>query len=313
MKIIEKVKNLFECLPFDEDGVRKFKSFIKENPLEKKFFYEKNNQGITFIQELLNMDTPQTMEERHIRVHLLYNFYIDSLTSSLVTQNIISNLREEYVKNIYKEYEAHVSSLVSPPKLNLNEQFQKIKTVLEEAGTKNNAKSNINNILVDYFTDLKSSVNIAQTALLIKVFDNIFSENSKENEVKENAKDIEYSFRDFVEDFLNTSLSATNSISPCMSKLIRQIMNIKEFRDIGILKLTDEKNLHCSIWSDQIALVTLENVVSKYLINNKVKANYESLSAELNKERTPIVRLKFMPKNDKQSANEAEKIKRTKL
>lgn len=313
MVLENKVESLFNCMPFDEIGIINFKDFIKKNTLEKRFFYKKNSQGQTFIQTLLNMGVPKNIEEQHVRVHLLYNFYIDSFTSSLVSKDILNNLREEYVKNIYHEYENYFDKEKIVPKFTLNEYFKQINDVIKESGTENNAKNNINDILTNYFDEFKVPASIAQSALLIKVFDSIYVANSKEQNTKNNAEDIGYKFRNFTEDFLRAAYNSKNIISNCLPKLIRQLVNIKEFREIGVLKLSNPNHLLSNIWSDQIALKTLENVVAKYLMNNKVKADYEALSVELGHEKKSVLRLKFMPKSENKEQKETEKNKRTKL
>src|SRR5579875_923390 len=151
-------KNLFECLPLDNNGINKFKNFIKNNPLEKRFFYEKNEQEQTFIQVLLNLGMPKTVEEGHIRVHLLYNFHMDSSNSLLLSKDLLENLRLEYITNIYKKYDVHMASIGNQPKFNLNEYFKQIRSVLEDAGTRESATKNIGNILKDYFTDFNSQM-----------------------------------------------------------------------------------------------------------------------------------------------------------
>jgi hypothetical protein len=201
----------------------------------------------------------------------------------------------------------------NPPKFNLNEYFKQIKLILEESTTKENATHDINKILNNYFLDFNSQISIAQTALLMKVYENIFSPQSKEKSIKDNLTDIGYHLSDFTKEFFAVSFFLTNTFSACFPKLINKVINPKDIKEIGSLKLSDQHNLIDNMWSDEIALSSLESLVSKYLMNNKVKAEYESLSAELKNEKKPIVRLKFMPKIKDNTIQEAEKNKRTKI
>jgi hypothetical protein len=285
--------NLFDFIPFDEERIKKLALLISDNNrlLKKEMFYIKDEQGKTFIENLIEMDKPNSREEMHIRVYLLGYFYYDGIidlknkVASIEKPNIFM---EQLAKVSEKYYDEFCSIRNFTPKYLLNDYLNKIENITNQNKPVAELKEELKEILTQFCEPFQNAkINyakelIAPLALIAKMVI-----------LKKDAPNIRKLTLPIYFDMIGKEYQYESN-----RNLLIQVASTTIATTIRTEFVLPEKQDGTELLTrgliDNLSLTILTDLVSEILLNNKIMMNYETLNVEL-------------------AANEKPKNKKTKL
>lgn len=279
---MKKLDTLFELLPFDEEAIEIFKDNFRpgiseqQRGIEKStagminlsknpnLFWQPNDKGQPFIEVLLELEEPKTIEENKIRLFLMEQFLLNQRLDSTSTDGNFEIISQNAIKIIENKYNNMYSNAGITPKFTLDGYCNQIIQVIDSSTNKNEIKEKVSLILDDYFKDMEtiayhskeeSFVALAMKAKNSKIFDykltavdfaQLYS--SKSNIWTEELREF------FIDVFANNYRTTGRTIN-----LEDKYMTLKE----------------------ELMYEVFTKSISDLLITNKILTNYETLSAEL--------------------------------
>lgn len=163
-KIYKKLTSLFDILPFDEKGIKiftdSFKSSNKDDRLnltiENYLFLRQNKDKKTFIETIVAMDYPKSVEEMKIRLFLMSTFFGNRNNNSAIMNNHVTIIKEAYTKLVENKYKSMFKKAGINPQFTLDEYCEQIAQVINTKKNKEIINEKISLILDTYFKDMEN-------------------------------------------------------------------------------------------------------------------------------------------------------------
>jgi len=297
-----KVVNLFQFVPFNEENINKLALLINpekkllgddqeslrnsfqirtEGFLNKEMFYVKNSNDKNFIETLLEMDKPSSYEEIHVRVYLLSFFFNRGLNN--VANNALINdeekrklFMEQISKVTEKYYEEFCSTKNITPKHSLNDYVEKLNNIARKNKPLAETREELKEVLKEFYAPFNNiQINNAWegitpmaliSKMVVKFYDKGVNLRSLTAELYFQTISEEYQY----EENRQLLIQIGSSMLPDLVKsnfLLPKKEGSTRFEERGLI--------------DYLSLTVLTDLISEILLNNKILMSYETLNAEL--------------------------------